>query len=358
MSIESAYEAEFLELERIVRRFFPVAESYIEFGVPTFIIEEGAETKKSFVKLYWVLRSRNRIPVLRRIGGRIVLKIASYTPKRRRSRIPLFLVFFLFTLASLLYSGWLQISNRAFDVVDPNRNIPINVALYVFCFMVIAGLHELGHKIACEFHGVKSSPPYFLPGPPNIGGTMGAIIIQESPVVNRDQLFDIGISGPILGFIATILVSILGLRLSYIIKHPIGTTIPVSPMFEYLASAFVNIPRGYVLLLHPVAFVGWVGFVLTFINTIPVAQLDGGHIARALFGAKYYRLVSYVGAAILFASGYYFMAIIALAMLAMRGHPGPLDDVSPLSLSRKIIGATVFPAILLLSMTVFAPWMP
>jgi len=86
---------------------------------------------------------------------------------------------------------------------------------------------------------------------------------------------------------------------------------------------------------------------------MPVAQLDGGHIARAIFGAKYHRLVSYIGAAILFICGYYFMALLALVMLTARGHPGPLDDVSPLSLSRKIIGIIILPAIIILSMTVF-----
>ncbi len=350
---EQSYGIEFIQLEEIVRKYFPITDSYIEFGVPTFIIPSGIDTKKPFIKLYNDLRKSNYVPIMRKIDDKIVLKIVSYSPKRRKNRFLLFLIFFIATLGTLIYSGWLQVTSKALDLVDPHRNIVLNVALYVFCFIIIAGLHELGHKIACEYHGVQSSPPYFIPGPPQIGGTMGAIIIQESPVVNRDQLFDIGISGPILGFIATIFVSILGLRLSYPIKYPIGTPLPISPMFEILARIFVSLPEGYILLLHPVAFAGWIGFVLTFINIMPVAQLDGGHIARAIFGAKYHRLVSYIGAAILFICGYYFMALLALVMLTARGHPGPLDDVSPLSLSRKIIGIIILPAIIILSMTVF-----
>ena len=344
---------DFVEVEPVVRRFFPVVDSYLEFGIPTFIIASGAETKKSFLSLYWALRRRNYVPVLRKVNGNLVIKVVPYTPRRRRSFL-IFVVLLLATLSTLIYSGWVQVSSSELDLVDPGRNIILNVFLYVACFMIIAGLHELGHKIACEFHGVKSSPPYFIPGPIETGGTLGAVIIQESPVVNRDQLFDIGISGPVMGFIAAMLVSILGLRLSYPTSYAIGVPIPSPLIFDYLVSMFVKLPPGYILLLHPVAFAGWIGFLLTFLNTMPIAQLDGGHIARAVFGAKYHRTISYIAAAALFLMGYYFMAILAIAMLAYRGHPGPLDDVSPLSRGRKIIGFTVLPAILILSATIWS----
>ncbi len=343
---------DFMEVDPIVRRFFPILDSYVEFGIPTFILAPGAETKKPFLKLYWALREKNYIPVLRRVNGTLMIKVVPYTPRKRRSYI-IFIILLIATLGTLIYSGWSQVSSSAFDIVDPRRNIVLNVFLYVACFMIIAGLHEMGHKIACEFHGVKSSPPYFIPGPMETGGTLGAVIIQESPVVNRDQLFDIGISGPILGFIAAIFVSILGLRLSYPTRYAIGIPIPSPLIFDYLVSLVVNLPPGYILLLHPVAFAGWIGFLLTFLNIMPIAQLDGGHIARAVFGAKYHRLISYIAAAALFLMGYYFMAILAIAMLAYRGHPGPLDDVSPLSRSRKILGLLLIPSILVLSATIW-----
>jgi len=346
------YPAAFIEIEDVVRRLFPVIDSYLEFGVPTFVIDSKAETKKSFLELYRILNPKGFIPIMRKFDGNIIIKVVSFTPKPKKSSL-IFIILFIATLSTIIYSGWAQMTSSAFDIVDPSRNIFFNVLLYVFCFMLIAGLHEFGHKIACEFHGVKSSLPYFLPGPPEIGGTLGAVIIQESPVVNRDQLFDVGISGPILGFVASIFVSMLGLRLSYPTRYVLGVLIPSPMIFDFLVSMVVNLPEGYILLLHPVAFAGWIGFLLTFLNIMPIAQLDGGHIARALFGRKYHKLVSYVAAAALFLLGYYIMAILALAMLVYRSHPGPLDDVSPLSRSRKIIGLIVIPLILILSATSF-----
>lgn len=346
------YSTSFIEIESLVGRFFPIIDSYLEFGVPTFIIDSKAETKRSFLRLYRALSPMGFIPIMRRYDDKIVIKVVSFKPKPKKSPL-IFIILFLTTLSTIIYSGWAQMVSPAFDIVDPQRNIFLNVLLYVFCFMLIAGLHEFGHKIACEFHGVKSSLPYFIPGPPEIGGTLGAVIIQESPVVNKDQLFDVGITGPIFGFLASIFVSMLGLRLSYPTRHVIGVLIPSPIIFDFLVSLVVNLPEGYILLLHPVAFAGWIGFLLTFLNTMPIAQLDGGHIARAFFGRKYHKLVSYIAAMVLFVLGYYVMAILALAMLIYRSHPGPLDDVSPLSRSRKIAGAIVIPFILILSATSF-----
>lgn len=350
--VDGAYITDFIEIERMVERLFPVVDSYLEFGIPTFIIDPEAKTKGPFLRLYRNLSPRGYIPVMRKVENKIVIKVIRFKPKSRKRPL-IFLALFIATLSTIVFSGWLQMTSPALDIVDPNRNIFVNVMLYVLCFILIAGLHEFGHKIACEFHGVKSSLPYFLPGPPEIGGTLGAIIVQETPVVNKDQLFDVGISGPIFGFITSIFVSMLGLKLSYPTRYIIGTLIPSPMIFDLLVSWLVDLPEGHILLLHPVAFAGWIGFLLTFLNIMPIAQLDGGHVARAFFGRKYHRIVSYIGAIILFLFGYYLMAILALAMLFYRHHPGPLDDVSPLSLSRKIIGLIVIPLMLVLSATSF-----
>lgn len=349
--------ADFLWLENLVSRYFPLKDSFIQFNIPTFILDSDAETKKSFLKLYWELRKYNYLPVLRRVKGEIVLKVVRYPSKRKRSPL-IFWILFIATLLTIIYSGWLQLSSPALDLVDPHRNIWLNVFLYVFCFMMVAGLHELGHKVLCIYHGVESTLPYFIPGPPQIGGTMGAVIIQESPVVNRDQLFDVGLSGPIFGFFASIFVTILGVKLSYVLPPysiPIGSYLPTPIIFDFIVSIFKPMPPNSILLLHPVAFAGWIGFLLTFLNIMPIAQLDGGHVSRAIFGEKKHKLISYIAIFILFITGFFFMAILALAMLSYRRHPGPLDDVSPLSMSRKIFGLIVLPTIIALTFVTFFP---
>ncbi|MCX8168794.1 MAG: site-2 protease family protein [Candidatus Methanomethylicia archaeon] len=345
-----------IALENHVRKFFNVEEFSLQFGVPTFLISNSPNLKQSFKDFYDSIKDLNLIPLLRKQEGKIVLKIFRIQERKGKSRISIMLLTFFATLLTILYSGFLQVTSISFDVIDPNRNIVLNIALYVLCLLSIAGLHEFGHKIASKFHGVETSFPYFIPGPPEIGGTMGAIIVQRSPTVNRDQLFDIGFSGPLLGFIAAVIVSILGIRLSYIVpKHSVyGVYLPVPFAFDLLIQILRPFNTLYYdFLLHPVAFAGWIGFLITFINLMPVAQLDGGHISRAIFGEKYHRFVSYIGIAFLSFSGYVLMALLAFILQLYRAHPGPLDDVSPLSFKRKIIGATIAPIIIMLSFTYF-----
>jgi membrane-associated protease RseP (regulator of RpoE activity) len=99
----------------------------------------------------------------------------------------------------------------------------------------------------------------------------------------------------------------------------------------------LGIPANYTALVHPVAYAGYVGFLITGLNYFPIGQLDGGHVARALFGQRYHRVVSIIGVVILFLFGYWLMALLAFFLFSGR-HPGPVDDVSPLSNGRKILG--------------------
>jgi len=346
-----------LSIENLVRKFFVVEDFSIQFGVPTFIVSHKEDLKESFLSLYNSIRYSGYMPMLRRHNGKIVLKIFKVeSAPRGRGGITTAIILFLATLTTIIYSGYLQVNSMSFDVVDPYRNRMFNLALYVLCLLSIALLHEFGHKISSKIHNVDTSLPYFIPGPPEIGGTMGAVIIQRSPMVNRDQLFDVGLSGPLLGFSAAVLVSILGVRLSYIVPKQVvyGVYIPVPLIFDFIIQLFKPFNSAYYdLLLHPVAFAGWIGFLITFLNLMPVAQLDGGHISRAIFGGKYYRIVSYIGIAILMFSGYILMAILALFMQLYRDHPGPLDDVSSLSFKRKIIGLILLPLLILLCFTSF-----
>jgi membrane-associated protease RseP (regulator of RpoE activity) len=343
-------------IEALVKRFFNVEDFSMQFGVPTFIVSPTPDIKLKFKSLYDCMKGSGYLPTLRKHDGKIFLRVFRFEGGFGGSNRIAAIVLFFATLATITYSGYLQVTSLSFDIVDPRRNVPLNIALYVLCLLAVAGLHEFGHKIASRIHDVETSFPYFIPGPPEIGGTMGAIIVQRSPMVNRDQLFDVGLSGPLIGFSAAVLVSILGLKLSYIIPKGMiyGVYIPVPAIFDFLVQVFrsSNFAK-YDLLLHPVAFAGWIGFLVTFINLMPVSQLDGGHVSRALFGERYYRVVAYIGVLVLMFSGFLLMAILALFMQIYRGHPGPLDDVSPLSFKRKVLGLILVPTIILLCFTSF-----
>jgi membrane-associated protease RseP (regulator of RpoE activity) len=233
-------------------------------------------------------------------------------------------------------------------------------ALYTISVMSIIGLHELGHLLACRINHVDASFPIFIPGIPGITlGTFGAVIRQKGPALNRNQLFDIGFTGPFVGFITAMIVSSFGYSLS----------LPVTRAeFELISarlgpSGFVSLPLAFTLLepylmpnpgsfthfLHPLAFAGWMGTLITFLNAFPIGQFDGGHVARAVLGSRGHRVASYVATIAMFLTGWWSMAI--LAFFLRFDHPGTLDDVSPLSPNRRAL-ALLFIVIFVACLTI------
>ncbi|MEM2691147.1 MAG: site-2 protease family protein, partial [Candidatus Bathyarchaeia archaeon] len=169
------------------------------------------------------------------------------------------------------------------------------------------------------------------------------VIMQKSLPLNKDSLFDIGASGPLFGFLVAIVATIIGLPYSSYNWVSEGTPTLPAPLFFRLFAEFLLPPaptNGYkpgymlVVMLHPVAFAGWIGFFVTMLNLLPAAMLDGGHVARSLFSERIRSILTVLSIVFLvFVS--WPMAIFVLFM-SMYRHPGPLDDVSDLSKSRKI----------------------
>ena len=209
--------------------------------------------------------------------------------------------------------------------------------MFTAAVMAIIGAHEMAHKLASNKHGVEATYPYFIPGLPPIG-TFGAVIQQKSMAPNRDALFDLGMSGPVIGFIITIFVTIVGLQLSQLTftLPENASPLQVPLLFDLIAANFPPIGRGTILLLHPVAYAGYIGMLVTMLNLLPAGQLDGGHVARVLLGDRARTILSYIAILALLLIGAWLMAILVF-FLVRYPHPGSLDDVSPLSMSRKLV---------------------
>jgi len=160
-----------------------------------------------------------------------------------------------------------------------------------FCaaLLLILGTHEFGHYIASRLHKVVSTLPYFIPAPPvpPMIGTFGAVIRMKTPITTKNALVDIGASGPLVGFVFAVIVMVIGIHFSTIapVVHN-GSVAFGEPIIERLLVYLMmgEIPHGYELVMHPVAFAGWIGFFVTALNLLPIGQLDGGHIMYAIFG--------------------------------------------------------------------------
>lgn len=226
---------------------------------------------------------------------------------------------------------------------------------FSFTLLGILMAHELGHYLTCRYYGIAASYPYFIPFP-NIIGTLGAFIRIRSPIVNRKALFDVGISGPIVGFLFALPALAIAVAYSKIIpgsQFDGAIILGNPPLLVMLARYFHPDAAVSDILLHPVGRAAWVGLFATALNLLPVGQLDGGHIVYSLAGRKH-RYISWVFCLLLILLGtMYWGGWISLAILlfflGMR-HPALLDPGQELEASRKWL-AIVALAIFLLCFT-------
>jgi membrane-associated protease RseP (regulator of RpoE activity) len=213
--------------------------------------------------------------------------------------------------------------------------------IYSVPVLFILMAHEMGHFVACQRWRVDATLPYFLPFPAL--GTLGAFIRISSPIYYRRSLFDIGISGPIAGFVALLPFLTAGVWMSKVVPpvHATGSLLFGTPLllrgFEWIY--FPGIPPDRIL-LHPVAMAAWVGLLATSINLLPASQLDGGHILYALGSERAHRITTLVGVAVMALLGRFYLAWLlwALLMFLFRRHPLIYDRAS-LGTGRLTVGA-------------------
>ncbi len=267
---------------------------------------------------------------------------------QRKTGFKLNLFLFLVTIASTVIAGALQ------EGVNPLKNLPgvIKGIPFAFSLMSILLSHELGHYLMSKKHGVKATLPYFIPAPSFIG-TFGALIKMQSPVRDRKALLDIGAAGPLVGVAISIPFIIIGLRLSEVRVTEVteGAMLGSSLLLSFLTHVTLgSLPENYSIIIHPMAFAGWIGLLVTSMNLLPVGQLDGGHVAYAIFGERQERLGRLAPFALMALgffswSGWFIWAI--LLMIMGPKHPPPLDFKTPLDKKRKIIGGITFVIFLL-----------
>ncbi|MBS7623949.1 site-2 protease family protein, partial [Candidatus Bathyarchaeota archaeon] len=195
----------------------------------------------------------------------------------------------------------------------------------------------------------------------------------KDPPTNRDELFDIGIAGALAGFLTLMLVTVLGMALGVPVpetqvkmleeRNLVGpVTWPSSPLvfsaIFWLAevSGVFTPPQGWTLILAQTLFAAWVGSLVTFLNLLPIWQLDGGHVARAVFGSRGHRLASVIGLSVLVVSGYWFFALFLVMLIAASRQAWaaaePLENISPLSHGRR---ASYLIVVLIIILSFVAP---
>ncbi len=248
-------------------------------------------------------------------------------------------ILLLATIGTTFITGYFMLPPEA--GLDPI----IGGAIFSAAILTVLGVHEMGHKLTANKKKIDATSPYFIPGPPPLG-TLGAVIMQKSLPANRDALFDIGANGPLAGFIIAIVFSAVGFTLLIPTTIAAGeglNLIPISWLLLMPALSGLNlipklIPPNNGWFLHPIAYAGWAGMVVTMLNLLPAAMLDGGHVARSAVSDKLRWVLTFASVLVLFLSGTTFIVMAFLIVfMSMFKHPGPLDDVSGLSRNRKLL---------------------
>jgi len=225
---------------------------------------------------------------------------------------------------------------------------------YSGTILAILGAHEMGHYLACRYYRVDASLPYFIPAVGVLTGTFGAVIRIREPILYKRALFDIGIAGPIAGFVVAVPALFTGLWLSTVVPLPRGFTgLELGEPLLFKAASWLvwgTPPAGMTVNMHPMAFASWFGLLATALNLFPIAQLDGGHISYAVLGRRstFVTFGALACAAALTAVSYSWLVwvvmIVVMLFLAGPRHPPVMDELVPLDRTR--MGLAVFAVVM------------
>jgi membrane-associated protease RseP (regulator of RpoE activity) len=388
-------EVDYPVLDALVRRIFIIDDITIGRGDQDYVVRYhghliNPDSAAAYDQLAEMVKGYNLTPLFRWDGDRQAVYLVRGVPRMNTGSPVINLIFFILTLISVIYTGGVLGMTEALPKEPLSQVLAIVKAGWPFAISMIAILaaHEFGHYFAARLHGIHVSLPYFLPLPWPISpfGTLGAFINMTQLPRNRRQLLDIAIAGPLAGIVVAIPVLLVGLSLSHINPLPtqpsanavmgnmmegnsilyllikylrFGQLLPapatygdISPTVYWLRYFFTARPLPYGGLdvtVHPVAWAGWGGLLVTAMNLIPAGQLDGGHLLYVLFGQKTSRrilpfILVFLGILGFFWNGWWLWAVL-IFFLVGRSYAEPLDQITTLDRRRKwlaVLGLVVF----------------
>lgn len=358
-------------LRDAVGRGFYIYGSEVRSASFVFSVKPRYSNNKSFSRVMESLAHTQYMPLYRKVKGELQVHLVKRLEKERGIKPKVHLGLMAATILTATWAGY-----RWFAEGDIMGSILFAVAL-----MAILGIHETGHALMARARGIKATLPFFIPAPPIFPlGTFGAIIFINSPFPNRRTLIEVGIAGPLLGFLLSLPVIFIGLSYSTIVtmasQEPQELIFYMPLIFSIINNFILGpLPPGHVIEPHPITMAGWAGLFVTSLNLLPMGQLDGGHIVRGIFTRHFRKVYFLIAGGLVFLGvfpllysmvflpegswvtgwlGWVFWVILTY-LLTRFDHPGPLDDVSGLDLRTKAL-AILGLIILVLTFIPFPVW--
>ncbi len=303
------------------------------------------DTEKAYDAISQRLEREGWLVFFREEEGEHIIYVAMGELPETKPNWWLFGILLIVTLVSVF-------SVSAFTVDGLNWQAGFSFAIPLILILLF---HEFGHFLVSRRNRMSTSPPYFIPMPFSIFGTLGAVIVMRRPPKNRKQLFEMAIAGPLAGLVLAIPFLFYGLSLSHVSQLPPPPYLLEGNSLFYLAAKWLMFGQvlpanGLDVQLHNIAFAAWVGLFITGLNLIPAGQLDGGHVIYTLLGQKA-RFLSYVVVAgFLLLSFKYpgWLLWTALLFFLGRVYAVPMDDLTPLPGKYKALGYVMMVLLVLL----------
>jgi Zn-dependent protease len=335
-------------LRRAAEDVLEVRERQIRGGVIVLHGRLRTDTARALDTLLGRFEAFGYTPFLRAERDGVVVQAWPLGDVRQPARPVLALTLFALTVVSTFLAGaFFFVGSETFDAyrARPFPGWLVSGTPFAATLLAILGVHEFGHYFTARYYGAAVSLPYFIPAP-MLFGTFGAIIRMRSPARDRNSLFDIAAAGPLAGLVVAIPALIVGLGWSRIVPAA-GDASLGGFGYSLLTRAFVYLrfgqTDGMAVITHPMADAAWVGCFVTALNLFPVGQLDGGRIAYALSGRRHRALgvatwVVLLGLGALTGSVNWFVWAALLLLLVGFDHSPPIDDLTPLTPARRLLG--------------------
>ena len=331
-------------LRTILSEYFEVGDTSIDMPTEGYVRFRGrfvVDLAASFNQLKERFEQEGFTPIVRDEEGRTAVIAIPEVTVDTPANWPLALTLFVATILSTMFIGASSVQESADAPLQLWRGWPFSLSI-----MLILTAHELGHYFAARYHKVPVSPPYFIPLPFSLIGTMGAFIRLKGRAQNKRVLMDIGAAGPLAGMIFAFPILIYGLMTSDVGPLPTQPYLLEGNSILYFLTKFTIFQEilpgnGIDVSLNQVAWAGWVGLLVTALNLLPLGQLDGGHMAYVIFGQRaktfFWPVISALAVLSIFTAQTTWIIWIALLFLVGRVHAEPLDDVTELDPRRRAI---------------------
>jgi len=312
------------EIRAAISQDFSITDTYATENGYEYYIESKDDVKEGFMKLFWKLYNDGYIPSLAPSGRGMLIRVIKAPEEKHRGRL-LPLALMAASALTILLDGYFRFSGSA-------RFLALDMTVYGASLLALIAAHELGRQLIRRKWRTKNGLPYLIPGIPSSIPIMGSVSIMDGYPINRDHQFDVGYAGLLGGLVMSIALFVLGMRFP-VSMGKISLQLPI--ILRLLGYSNVS------SISSPIVLASLFGLLITFLNFMPIWQLDGGHMVSSVLSRRLRIITDFVSIIVMSLLGFFYLAFLMIVLSSWSRAEEPLDSISRISLSRKVVYAGI-----------------